>query len=151
LVRGGPSYTVDTIASVRSELGADLPICLLVGADAFAVLADWHRPLEILSQVHLVVMQRPGSITTRDGWLRDQVNQRRATDPAALRARPAGHIFFDTVTQLDISSTRIRRLLATGESPRYLLPNAVLERVVRDGYYTQPQAAPKEHQCNSRS
>lgn len=126
LTRGGPSYTLDTLHSFRDEYGAEAPLCLLVGADAFDGLPDWHRPLDILERVHLIVMQRPGAPTARDVWLRDQVEQRRTDDPAALRRQAGGHIYFHTVTQLDISATRIRRLLAQGKSPRYLLPEAVL-------------------------
>ena len=135
LSRGGPSYTIDTLRSVRDELGAAEPLCLLVGADAFEGLPDWHRPLDILELVHLVVMQRPGASTVRDTWLRGQVAQRRMDDAAALRRRAGGHIYFQTVTQLDISATRIRRLLAQGQSPRYLLPDAVLSLAVKDGLY----------------
>ncbi|MCF7994267.1 MAG: nicotinate-nucleotide adenylyltransferase [Chromatiaceae bacterium] len=126
LKRGGPSYTVDTLHTFRDELGSQAPLCLLVGADAFEGLPDWHRPLDILGLVHLVVMQRPGAPTARDPWLREQVEQRRTDDPAALRLQASGLIYFQTVTQLDISATRIRRLLAQGKSPRYLLPDAVL-------------------------
>ncbi len=136
LTRGGPSYTVDTLRLFRDELGAELPICLLVGADAFEGLPDWHRPLDILELVHLVVMQRPGVSTVRDSWLRDQVAQRRIDVPAALRRQAGGHIYFQTVTQLDISATRIRRLLAQGQSPRYLLPDAVLSLAVSEGLYS---------------
>lgn len=135
LRRGGPSYTVETLASVRDELAADEPVCLAVGADAFGALGDWHRPLDILELVHLVVMQRPGALTARDPWLRDQVGRRRVDDPNALRQRAGGLIYFTTVTQLDISATRIRRLLAIGASPRYLLPDSVLEIARREGPY----------------
>lgn len=138
LTRGGPSYTVDTLRSFRDELGAEAPLCLLVGADAFEGLRDWHRPLDILERVHLIVMQRPGAPTARDAWLRDQVEQRRIQDPASLRDQAAGLIYFQTVTQLDISATRIRRLLAQGNSPRYLLPDAVL-------------ALAREYSCYGRS
>lgn len=126
LKRGGPSYSIDTLLQFRDELDAAAPLCLLVGADAFEGLADWHRPLDILGLAHLVVMQRPGAPTARDPWLREQVEQRRTDDPAALRLQAGGLIYFQTVTQLDISATRIRRLLAQGESPRFLLPDAVL-------------------------
>ncbi len=126
LKRGGPSYSVDTLVAFRAEFGADEPLCLLVGADAFEGLPDWHRPLDILQLAHLVVMQRPGAPTVRDPWLRGQVAQRRTDNTAALRGQAGGHIYFQTVTQLDISATRIRRLLAQGKSPRYLLPDAVL-------------------------
>ncbi len=126
LKRGGPSYSIDTLLQFRDEFHAAAPLCLLVGADAFEGLADWHRPLDILDLAHLVVMQRPGAPTARDPWLREQVEQRRTDVPAALRLQAGGLIYFQTVTQLDISATRIRRLLAQGKSPRFLLPDAVL-------------------------
>ena len=47
-------------------------------------------------------------------------------DPAALRQQSAGGILFQPVTQLAISATQIRALLAHGQSPRYLLPDPVL-------------------------
>lgn len=140
LKRGGPSYTVDTLESFRDELGAQQPICLLVGADAFAAFGDWHRPLDILGLAHLVVMQRPGALTARDPWIRAQVDQRVVREPDGLRSQPAGRIYFATVTQLDISATRIRRLITNGESPRYLLPDSVLQLALQDGCYTQCSA-----------
>jgi nicotinate-nucleotide adenylyltransferase len=140
LRRGGPSYTVETLLSVRDEIGPETPLCLAVGADAFAAFGDWHRPLDILGLVHLVVMQRPGALTPRDSWLRDQVVQRRVDDPDVLRQSAAGHIYFSTVTQLDISATRIRWLLGNGESPRYLLPDSVLEFALRHGLYSRATA-----------
>jgi len=141
LTRDGPSYTVDTLASLREEVGADSPLCLLIGGDAFAGFLDWHRPRAILGLAHLVVMQRPGAPTVRDQALRDEIGRRRVDDPGALRQAPAGRIYFQTVTQLDISSTRIRRMFAAGQSPRFLLPDAVLELLDREQCYGPAQAA----------
>jgi nicotinate-nucleotide adenylyltransferase len=141
LTRDGPSYTVDTLASLREEVGADAPLCLLIGGDAFAGFLDWHRPRAILGLAHLVVMQRPGAPTVRDQALRDEIGRRRVDDPGALRQAPAGRIYFQTVTQLDISSTRIRRMFAAGRSPRFLLPDAVLELLDREQCYGPAPAA----------
>jgi len=141
LTRDGPSYTVDTLASLREEVGADAPLCLLIGGDAFAGFLDWHRPRAILGLAHLVVMQRPGAPTVRDQALRDEIGRRRVDDSGALRQAPAGRIYFQTVTQLDISSTRIRRMFAAGQSPRFLLPDAVLELLDREQCYGPAQAA----------
>ena len=141
LTRNGPSYTVDTLASLREEVGADSPLCLLIGGDAFAGFLDWHRPRAILGLAHLVVMQRPGAPTVRDQALRDEIGRRRVDDPGALRQAPAGRIYFQTVTQLDISSTRIRRMFAAGRSPRFLLPDAVLELLEREQCYGPAPAA----------
>jgi nicotinate-nucleotide adenylyltransferase len=141
LTRDGPSYTVDTLASLREEFGPARPLCLLVGGDAFAGFFDWHRPRAILDLAHLVVMQRPGAPMARDPALRAETGRRRADQPRALQQSPAGRIFFQTVTQLDISSTRIRRMLAAGMSPRYLLPDDVLALIEREQCYGPASAA----------
>jgi len=135
LSRPGGSFTVDTLISLRAELGPRLPICLLVGGDAFSGFFDWHRPYDILDLAHLVVMQRPAASPQSD-LARSAVFERRVvTQRAELEQVAAGRICFETVTQLDISSTRIRRMLAAGQSPRYLLPDAVIEIIDRESYY----------------
>jgi nicotinate-nucleotide adenylyltransferase len=136
LRRAGHSYTVDTLASLRAELGAERPICLLVGADAFSGFFDWHRPREILRLAHLVVMQRPGARRPRDPALRAELERRLTSDRTHLQQTPAGRIWLEQVTQLDISSTRIRRMLAAGTSPRYLLPDAALHIARREACYS---------------
>jgi nicotinate-nucleotide adenylyltransferase len=56
-------------------------------------------------------------------------------DPRRLREAPGGLLYWVRVTQLDISATAIRDLLARGLSPRFLLPDAVLERIRERGLY----------------
>jgi len=139
LRRPGRSYTFDTLTSLRRELGGALPLCLLVGGDAFNGFFDWHRPHDILALAHVVVMQRPGAQRQRDPGLRAEVEHRRATRPTALEQTAAGRIWFEPVTQLDISSTRIRHMLATDRSPRFLLPDAVLAIARREACYRSPE------------
>lgn len=144
LRRGGPSYTVETLASLREELGQTASLCLMIGADSFNEFLDWRRPLDILGLAHLVIMQRPGAPMARDPALRTLVRERRADQVDALRQAPSGRILFQTVTQLDISSTRIRRLVACGQSPRFLLPEAVIEMLGDGACYrraAEPQSA----------
>jgi len=47
LQRSGPSYTYDTLISLRAEIGEQRPLVLVLGADAFAGLPTWHRWREI--------------------------------------------------------------------------------------------------------
>ncbi len=129
LEREGKSYSVLTLHSLRQELGPARPICLLLGSDAFRHFPDWHRPDEILELAHLVVMERPGEAH------QEHYPDHHCADPGALRRQAAGLILFQTVTQLGISSTRIRAMIAAGSSPRYLLPDPVLTLIERDGLY----------------
>lgn len=135
LRRPGGSYSYETLASVRAELGASRPLCLLVGGDAFAGFLEWHRPDDILALAHLVVLPRPGGTASWSSRLRTLLNDRICDQRSDLLAAPAGRILQQDVTQIDVSSTRVRRLIREGRSPRYLLPDATLDIIEREGLY----------------
>lgn len=127
-----PSYTVHTLERLRRELGDQRPLVLLVGADAFAGLADWHRWRELFALAHIAVSHRPGfpvAAASLPAELADEFAARRLADVAALKQAPAGGIATFAMTQLAISATQIRKLLANGLSARYLLPDAVLDYI----------------------
>jgi nicotinate-nucleotide adenylyltransferase len=135
LGRPGGSFTYDTLTSIRGELGAGTPICLLLGSDAFADFLSWHRPEGILSLAHLVVMQRPWEPAHGTASLHSWSRLRSCADATELAASPHGRILFREVTQLEISGTGIRESISRGWSPRYLLPDAVIEIIEREGLY----------------
>jgi len=134
LERKGTTYTIDTLHSLREELG-DVPICLLLGTDAFLGLPGWHRPEEILELAHLVVMQRPGETEPHSAPLDKLMEGRHADRADELKAAPGGRILFQTVTQLEISATAIREMVREGDSPRYLLPEPALDIIEREKLY----------------
>jgi len=136
-----PSYSVETLLDLRRELGAMQPLCLFMGADAFLGLTTWHRWRELFDLAHIVVAQRPGvsgitrAAATLPADLMDALNRRLTNEPEALRDAPSGTILVHPVTALDISATQIRSELAAGRSPRYLLPDAVLDYIQTNGLY----------------
>ena len=134
LSRDGPSYMVDTLASLRDEIGAT-PLCLLIGLDAFVDFHRWHRWQEIPALAHLVVWQRPEVGQSFPDVIENLILQRRLDDPDDLREQPAGAILFQPVTQLAISATGIRVVLSEGRSPRYLLPETVRAYINDQGLY----------------
>ena len=52
-----------------------------------------------------------------------------------LHKAESGHIFVHDVTQLEISSTEIRELVAAGRDPRFLMPDAVRQIIIESGCY----------------
>lgn len=135
LGRPGGSYSYDTLVHLRVELGAAKPICLLVGGDAFAGFLDWYRPWGILELAHLVIMRRPGADLRLVPELEGLLRRCLCEGPSALRDAPGGRLLLQDVTQMDISSTRIRQLIGQGLSPRFLLPDAALAICDRAGLY----------------
>lgn len=130
------SYTVPTLERLRAEMGPLRPLVLILGADAFEGLPTWHRWEALFDLAHIAVANRPGFAPHGRRWpgvssavLDVACKARLASDPAALAASPAGRVMALDMTPLAISASLIRDLLRTGHSPRYLLPEAVLDYI----------------------
>jgi nicotinate-nucleotide adenylyltransferase len=126
LDRPGPSYTFDTLRSLREEFGDARPLILLLGADAFAGLPTWYRWRELFELAHVGVLTRPGHSAAWQPELADLVAARRVETAQPLSATAAGHVFELAVTALEISASQIRALLMRERDPRWLLPEALL-------------------------
>ena len=134
LRRTGPSYTVDTLASLRDE-GGTMPLVLIVGMDAFVALDTWHEWHRLTEYAHLVVVERPGTACPDTGPLASMLRERLTTDPVELHDAPAGRILLCRTTQLDISATAIRAMVAADRSPRYLIPDPVFDYIRKEQLY----------------
>jgi nicotinate-nucleotide adenylyltransferase len=132
--RKGWSFMVDTLSEIRAEAG-DAPILMMIGQDAANTLDQWQEWHRLFDLAHLVIMRRPDSKHNYSGALFEQVQPRLVSDPARLKSSPAGLILPLEVTQLAISSTEIRQQIRTGRSPRFLLPDAVIEYIRGHGLY----------------
>jgi nicotinate-nucleotide adenylyltransferase len=137
LERSGPSYMVDTLSSLRQELGGT-PLCLCLGVDAFLGLPAWDRWQQLLQLAHIVVAHRPGwqlDEASMPAELNAVLAQHQQQGAAALNAAPAGAILLQPVTQLAISATAIREAVASGGSARYLLPEQVWHYIQQEKLY----------------
>lgn len=132
--RSGFSYMADTLAEIRSEEG-DAPLLLLIGQDAANALDLWHEWRSLFGLAHIVVLRRPDAHFDCRGTLRDEIEQRRVRDAAQLHAAPYGRVLSLEITQLDISATNIRALLAAGRSARFLMPDTVIDYIREQGLY----------------
>lgn len=135
LRRAGPSYSVDTLRELRAEVGSQRALVLIVGTDAFAGLASWYQWTRLFELAHIAVLDRPGPPRTLPDELAAQVAQRRTALDSGWRETAAGHILMLDITPLEISATDIRRRLAAGEEPRFLLPDAVWQLIRTQDWY----------------
>ena len=119
--REGPSYTFRTLELLREKRPGD-EVTLLMGADVAASLAEWKEPERVLELARVGVAARPG--TDLD-------------EAETVLERLGAHDGFDVVRmpELSVSSTRVRRRVASGRSIRYLVPDAVSELVEERGLY----------------
>jgi nicotinate-nucleotide adenylyltransferase len=132
--REGLSYSVDTMRTLRADF-PESSLCLIVGMDAFLGLPKWHQWRELLELSHLVVAHRPGWRAPSMGPLGELLVDRGTGRIGDLHEARAGCIYIHAVTQLEISSTEVRKLIAAGRDPRYLMPDAVREIIEQTGCY----------------
>lgn len=136
-----PCYTINTLASLRAELGGKQPLCLLMGGDAFLQLHTWHEWQKLFGLAHIVVMQRAGghplgnAMSQADSRLQAEYRARLAPGAPALREAPAGSILVIDMPALEISATNIRHRCAGGLNIRYLLPDAVADYIFTHELY----------------
>lgn len=127
LHRAGPSYTIDTVADFRAQVGAGVELIWIIGADSLPELPTWHRVGELVAEVRIVTATRPG-------WSPPAMESL----AAAIGADRAKGLFSDCVATsgIDISSTQIRGRVAGGMSIRYLTAADVTSYIAANGLYT---------------
>jgi nicotinate-nucleotide adenylyltransferase len=120
--RGGPSYTVDTLRELHAQTPED-DLTFIAGGDIALGLPSWREPRAVLALATLAVADRAG---TTSG---DVAERLRHCFPGV----PPPVVF--EMPRLDLSSSQIRRRVAEGRSIRYLVPDAVAQRIARGRLY----------------
>ena len=132
LHRAGASYTLDTLLSLREELGKNTSITLFMGSDAFTKFDTWHRWQELINLCHIALVQRPqlrGHDHKLSKALETFLHNHYSENSADLHHHASGFVTMRQITALDISSTAIRHTLQHGDSVRYLIPDDVVEYI----------------------
>lgn len=135
LHRDGPSYSVDTLLALRAEY-PHRSLCLMVGMDAYLGLPKWYQWRQLLQLAHLVVAHRPGWVAPDTGPLGELLADRGTENVEDLHSARAGRIFIHAVTQLEISSSALRKMIAQNEDPRYLMPDTVRDVIIETDCYS---------------
>ena len=124
LEREGPSWMVDTLSSLRDELG-DTPLCLILGVDAFNQIDSWHEWQKLISLTHIVIADRPDCELTQSGTVADFLSEHLTDNKQDLLQQAAGFIYRCPVTQVNVSSTDVRKKLHSGDDVSNLVPEKV--------------------------
>lgn len=135
LRRNGPSYTYDTLVSLRAEIGAQRPLVLVLGADAFAGLPTWHRWRELNGLAHVAVLTRPDAHGLIDPRLEEMLASAGTSQASDLRQSPHGRVLRLQIPPLPVSSTLVRERLRQGRSVRFLVPDPALALIAAQGWY----------------
>ncbi len=133
--RDDATYTIDTLRAVRAEVGSQVSIAFLIGADQLQQLQTWKEWQLLFEYAHLCAASRPGFDIAQIPAQVAHEFSRRAGTPEQLRATPHGLTYIATDLAIDISATQIRTTLGRGEPADALIPAGVLDYIKQHHLY----------------
>ena len=125
LVRGGVSYTIDTLREARAA-SPGTAIVFVLGTDQFAEIATWREPRAIVEEFGLIVVGRPGTgfraaVAALPDWAAGAVRDGRIREAA--------------MEPVDLSATEVRGRVASGRSIAGLVAEGVSQYIDRYELY----------------
>lgn len=108
-----PTYTIDTLTHLKDKY-PDFIFSIIIGSDSLQNITKWKNYELLLKQYQLLVYERPGY--KADNFI-------------------DGNIIKLKAPLLDISSTKIREMIKSGDSIKFFVPDVVKEEIERNHYY----------------
>ncbi|MEE8194119.1 MAG: nicotinate-nucleotide adenylyltransferase [Dehalococcoidales bacterium] len=122
--RAGPTYTVDTIAELKSRLDSGDELYFILGWDNLKELPKWHEPRQLISLCRLVAVPRVGCPVPDLGFLDTAIPG--LSERVVMLDKP----------EIDISASVIRERVARGLSIKHLVPEQVEKYIKEQGLYS---------------
>lgn len=134
--RSGRSFMVDTLASVRAEIGQQEPLIFALGMDAYLTLPTWHQWEALGRYAHIVALARPGAspeltpeLARWEAAHRVQVEH--------LLDKPAGSVARVELSQVEVSATAVRGARRAGHEWREWVPAGVAAYIEEHTLYVE--------------
>lgn len=119
LDREGPSYTIQTLSTLRNKYGTSNDLAWIIGADSLIEYKIWKDFDGVLDQCTMIATTRP--------------NYDLQLVPSKIRNRVKTY----RITGIDISATEIRQRIKKNLSIQYLVPDSVAEYIYEHKLYTE--------------
>jgi nicotinate-nucleotide adenylyltransferase len=136
-MRGGFSYSIDTLQSFHTFFGLDLELFFIIGTDAFLEIKTWKEYRNLFRYASFVVINRPGYSTERLMTFLDSLHAGfEWSSKKECFLHPSGTVLLRRdITLMDISASKIREKVRNGKSIRFLVPEAVRNYIEKEGVY----------------
>lgn len=115
--RKGFSYSIETLREFKKNYGEKTEFFFLIGLDAILEISTWKEEKQLFKMCRFIVVPRTGY------------------DLSKLKPEIKNQIEIVEITQMDISSTKIRKMVKEGKSIKYLVTPEVEEYIKQKELY----------------
>jgi len=145
LKRSGPSYTIDTVKHFKTSQSGRAEFHLITGIDSFLEIDTWKSFKDLFTLVPFIVMKRPGlnyadsEVGVKDlgRFLDKKISQgyHFSGQDSCFMHKSYRPVYICEVTQINISSTNIRKMAKQDEPICFLVPSNVELFIKQKGLY----------------
>jgi len=135
--RPGLSYSIETLKELRNMFSPEPELFFILGTDAFLEIETWKEYRKLFDYANFIIIQRAGYKKERleHFLMKLRVGTRKTGEPNEYLTPSGRTIRIMVPTSLEISSTRIRKMVGEGMSIRFLVPESVREYIIQKGLY----------------
>ncbi len=142
--RPGFSYTIDTVLYFKEIFSKETELYLVIGLDAFLEIDTWMLYETLFDHITFIVMTRPEteiknriSLRLLEQYIKEKISKdyKYFKNKFCFLHVEKTPVYFIDVTRIDISSTKIRKILQIGESVKFLMPEKVEDYIKFKGLY----------------
>lgn len=135
--RSRATYTIETLQAIRKEVGPDVSLIFLIGADQLQHLNTWQSWQQLFDYAHICAAARPGFAMDASAIPGSVAQEfaRRDAPPQQIRTTAHGLACLAPDLAVDISATELRAALQRGEHPVSLVPSGVLDYIEQHHLY----------------
>jgi nicotinate-nucleotide adenylyltransferase len=124
--RHGLSYSIETLKEIRRLFQPEPELFFILGIDAFLEIKTWKEYKRLFDYTNFVIINRPGFPAKELELFILSLGVDFQKEDNSTFVIPSGNILIhQKATLMDISSTRIREIVAAGKSIRFLVPESV--------------------------
>ncbi|MDA8158553.1 MAG: nicotinate-nucleotide adenylyltransferase [Deltaproteobacteria bacterium] len=140
--RGGFSYSYDTVVQLQKIYPSD-ELYFIAGMDAYLDVKSWKNAEEIFDKINFLVVNRSNkksglkNLIKLIQFLPDKLKEGVKLDYGENRLILGNNrfVYFLKITRMDISSTEIRKNFKNNVSNLFLLPNEVINYIIKNKLY----------------
>jgi nicotinate-nucleotide adenylyltransferase len=135
--RQGFSYSIETLQEIHQLFHCNLELFFIIGMDAFQEIRTWKEYKQLFDYAHFVVIKRPGIVSEKIEPFLFSLGIKAKTEGKrdTYVVQSGNLVMYKETTLMDISSTRIREMVAKRRSIRFLVPESVRSYIMEKGLY----------------
>jgi len=134
IIKEGVSYTYETIKIIKEREKSN-NICLILGLDVFLNIETWYNYKDLINETKIIVLNRPNIDVNLIKNMNSIIQNKIISKKDEFIDAEESKIFLYTSSNINLSSTQVRRLIEKEKDTSGLIPGSIASYIRRNNLY----------------